>query len=753
MQNESKGQIKKVMHKVVKKEIDFGGRKLILETGELANHANAAVMATYGETVVLATVVSQQPSVDLGYFPLAVDFEEKLYAGGKISTSRFIKREGRPSETSILTGRLIDRSIRPLFPTDYQAEVQVIITVLSFDTENDPDVISLIAASAALSISDVPWHGPIAGIRVGSKDDKFILNATEVERETLDFEILLATSIDEIVMIEAEGKEADEKRVADAFKFALEKGNEVIKLIEELKKEAGREKQKYISQKLSEAEEKTVSDFIQKTLMANFDRDSQEETWFKEALKKLHEEFIPKDDTASKLDSEGKNIAKILGTLLEDAVAGRLRDEILKNKKRPDGRAPDQIRELNIKAGILPRTHGSAIFQRGETQVLAIATLASPALQQLIEGMYGESTKRYMHHYNFPPFSTGEVKRMMSPGRREIGHGVLAEKALIPVLPDTDTFPYTIRVVSEVLSSAGSTSQASVCASTLALMDAGVPIKEPVAGISIGLITDSADKNKYVTITDIAYQEDAQGDMDFKVAGTKNGITAIQMDIKLHGISLAIATEALEKAKTARLEILKSMLAVIAKPRDQISKFAPTVILVKIDPSKIGDIIGSGGRTINKIIAETGAQLDVDDDGTVMISGKDAAGCQKAAQWVEGIVKEAQPGEVYEATVKRILPFGAMVEILPGKEGLVHISKLANHRVEKVEDVVNIGDKVTVRVAEIDDMGRVNLVMNSLSDEDLKAKGSGSGDFKRPERSSGGRFERGDRGRDSRPRR
>lgn len=722
------------MQKIVKKEIDFGGRKLILETGEFAQHASSAVMATYGETVVLATVVSQQPSVDLGYFPLAVDFEEKLYAGGKISTSRFIKREGRPSETSILTGRLIDRSIRPLFPSDYQAEVQVIITVLSFDSENDPDVISLIAASAALTISDVPWHGPISGIRVGGKDDKFIVNAKEEERETLDFEILLATSKDEIVMIEAEGKEADEKRVAEAFKFGLEKGNEIIKLIEEFTKEAGREKQKYTPQKLSETEEKTVNDFIQKTLMANFDKDSQEETWFKEALKKLHNEFMPKDEDP-KLEAEGKNLAKILGTLLEDAVAGRLRDEILKNKKRPDGRTPDQIRDLNIKAGILPRTHGSAIFQRGETQVLAIATLASPALQQLIEGMYGESTKRYMHHYNFPPFSTGEVKRMMSPGRREIGHGVLAEKALIPVLPDTDAFPYTIRVVSEVLSSAGSTSQASVCASTLALMDAGVPIKEPVAGISIGLITDGADKNKYVTITDIAYQEDAQGDMDFKVAGTKNGITAIQMDIKLHGISLAIATEALEKAKVARAEILKSMLAVIAKPREHISKFAPTVILVKIDPAKIGDVIGSGGRTINKIIAETGAALDVDDDGTVMISGKDAAGCQKAAQWVEGIVKEALPGEVYEGKVKRILPFGAMVEILPGKEGLVHISKLADHRVEKVEDVVNIGDSVTVRVAEVDDMGRVNLVMNTLSDAQLQAKSGGdSRDRGRPDR-------------------
>lgn len=696
------------MQKVIRKEIDLAGRKLSLETGLLAGHANAAVMATYGETVVLATAVAKEASPDIDFFPLAVDYEEKLYAGGRISTSRFIKREGRPSETSVLTGRLVDRSIRPLFPKDYQAEVQVIITVLSFDGQTDPDVVSLIAASAALTISDIPWNGPLAGTAVGQVEGKLVLNPLKTEKDESDFLITLASTQDEIVMIETAAKEATEQTINEAFKFAVEGGKAVIKLIEDLAKEAGRAKQEYTPVKPDPKHEELVRDYIVKNVMKDFDKNSQNEKWFGETLKALEKEFENFEENGVKITS------KFIASVLEDLVVQKLREDILTNGKRPDGRKPDEIRPLFIKAGVLPRTHGSAIFQRGETQVLSIATLASPALEQLIEGMYGEDTKRYMHHYNFPPFSTGEVKRLGSPGRREIGHGALAEKALVPVIPPTDTFPYTIRVVSEVLSSAGSTSQASVCGSTMALMDAGVPIKSPVAGISIGLITDKKDKNKYVTIVDIAYQEDAQGDMDFKVAGTKNGITAIQMDIKLSGISLKIAQEALEKAKKARLSILEEMLKVIPASREKISEHAPMVILVKIDPSKIGEVIGSGGRTINKIISETGAEIDVNDEGTVMISGKDPEGCKKAAAWIEGIVKEPVPGEVYEGPVKRILPFGAMVEIAPGKEGLVHISKLANHRVEKVEDVVNIGDIVKVKVAEIDDMGRVNLAMENV---------------------------------------
>ena len=471
---------------------------------------------------------------------------------------------------------------------------------------------------------------------------------------------------------------------------------------------------------------KTVVRFIEKDIMKDFEKAGQDEGWFSDSLKILEEKFIKEN---------GIITPKMLSDLLEDEVAAYLRNQILKHKKRVDGRSPDDIRDISIRVGLLPRTHGSAVFQRGKTQALSIATLGSPALEQLIEGMQGEETKRYMHHYNFPPFSVGEVGRRGAPGRREIGHGALAEKAIRPVIPPGETFPYTIRVVSEILSSAGSTSMASVCGSTLALMDAGVPIKEPVAGISVGLITEKDDKQKYVTITDIAYQEDSQGDMDFKVAGTKNGVTAIQMDTKLDGISLKIAEEALQKAKIARTKILDIILETIPTYRSELSKHAPTVILVKIDPSKIGEVIGSGGRTINKIIAETGAAIDIDDEGTVTISSKVKEACRKAAEMVEAIVKEFEVGEVYEGKVKRILPFGAMVEIVPGKEGLVHISQLAPHRIERVEDVVKIGQEGKVRVAEIDDQGRVNLSMIFGQKEDEQGQGSQSRRFdQRPRR-------------------
>lgn len=735
------------MNKVVRKELELGGKKLILETGELANHATAAVLATYGETVVLATVVAQEPSVDLGYFPLSVDFDEKLYASGRISTSRFIKRENRPSEQAVLTGRLIDRSIRPLFPKDYQKEVQIIITVLSIDNENDPDVLSLIATSATLAISNIPWNGPLSGLRVGQSEGKYIINPTNTEREASNLDVIVASNKEEIVMIETLAKEVDEKTVAGAFKFALDEGKKVIAVIEDFAKEAGQPKVEYKIERLNPQTEKSIRDFIEKNLMADFEKQSQDENWFSGALKLVEKEFLKKEDIAQLKEAEQEEVsAKILANILEDVVTDRLRDDILLHDKRPDGRKADEIRPITIKTGLLPRTHGSAIFQRGETQVLSIVTLGSPSLEQLIEGMYGEDTKRYLHHYNFPPFSSGEAKRRGAPGRREIGHGALAEKSLIPVIPDNDNFPYTIRVVSEVLSSAGSTSQASVCASTLALMDAGVPIKEPVAGISIGLITDKKDRSKYVTITDIAYQEDAQGDMDFKVAGTKNGITAIQLDIKLNGLTMKIVDEALEKAKKARLSILKEMLAVIPESRKQLSKHAPRVIVVKIDPSKIGEVIGSGGRTINKIIAQTGAAIDINDDGDVTISSTNPQASQKAAEWVEGIVKEPVPGEKYEGTVKRIMNFGAFVEFLPGKEGMVHISQLAPHRVEKVEDVVKIGQAVKVRVQEVDDQGRVNLSM--LFGDDIQKKSFEQRDSQRP-----GGFDRNrDRGRGNRDR-
>ncbi|OGD97065.1 polyribonucleotide nucleotidyltransferase [Candidatus Curtissbacteria bacterium RIFCSPLOWO2_01_FULL_38_11b] len=692
------------MSKKVRKEFDLGGKSFILETGELAGQANGSVLAQYGETVVLATAVSQPLASNIDYFPLSVDYEEKLYAGGKISTSRFIKRENRPTEEAVLTSRLIDRSIRPLFPKDYLAEVQVIITVLSVDQQNDPDIVSLVATSAALAISDIPWNGPLAGIRVGKQNGIFILNPTEEEKKLSNLDLVIASNEKEVVMVEAEGSEIIEDAIVEGLKFAVEQGKIVIDKINELVKEVGKPKQDYEPIKTDPKTQEKIKDYIGKNVMKDFKTGAfQDESWFTDTLKKLEEEFIKEEINDLS--------PKIIADLLDEEVAQYLRSQILVEKIRPDGRSPDEIRQISTKVEVLPRTHGSAIFQRGDTQVLSIATLASPALEQLIEGMEGEETKRYMHHYNFPPFSVGEVRRRGAPARREIGHGALAEKAISPIIPSGDEFPYTIRVVSEVLSSAGSTSMASACGSTLALMDAGVPIKEPVAGISIGLITDKKDKSKYVTIVDIAYQEDAQGDMDFKVAGTKNGVTAIQMDTKLDGVSINILEEALTKAKKARLSILDKILHTIPKSRTSVSKHAPTVILVKIDPAKIGEVIGSGGRTINKIIAETGTAIDINDEGTVTISSKDAQACQKAAKTIEAIVKEFQPGEVYEGEVKRILPFGAMVEILPGKEGLVHISQLAPFRVESVGDVVKIGQKVKVRVAEIDDQGRVNLSM------------------------------------------
>ena len=689
--------------KIVRKEIDIAGRKLTLETGELAPQASAAILASYGETVVLATAVAQEAAQTIDYFPLSVEYEEKLYAGGKISTSRFIKRENRPTEVATLTARLIDRSIRPLFAKDYQEEVQVIITVLSVDQQNDPAIVSLVAASAALSISDIPWNGPIAAVRVGMQDGRLIANPTEEQKQLSTLDLVAVIRQEEIVMVEAAANEVEEKDITAALKFAKDQSKPIIKLIEELVKEAGKPKKSYKSQKVDEKTQEEVKKFIKANLMKDFQKEaSQDENWFSDSLKLLEEEFIKEESEIS---------GRILANILEEEVAAYLRDQILVHKKRPDGRSPDDIRDIAIKVGVLPRTHGSAIFQRGKTQALSIVTLGSPALEQLIEGMDREETKRYMHHYNFPPFSVGETGRRGAPGRREIGHGALAEKAVLPVIPKGENFPYTIRIVTEILSSAGSTSMASACGSTLALMDAGVPIKEPVAGISIGLITQKGDKSKYVTITDIAYQEDSQGDMDFKVAGTKNGVTAIQMDIKLDGIPISILEVALEKAKIARNKILAKILETMPTHRKQLSKHAPTVILVKIDPSKIGDVIGSGGRTINKIIAETGAAIDINDEGTVTITSKDNEACKKAAEMVEAIVKEFTPGEVYVGKVKRILPFGAMVEIVPGKEGLVHISQLAPYRVKTVEDVVSIGQEVKVRVSEIDDQGRVNLSM------------------------------------------
>lgn len=681
------------------KEIEIAGKKLIIQSGKLALNANTAVIAQLGDTVVLATVCRGKPSEDISYFPLTVDYEERLYAGGRISTSRFIKREGRPSESAILTARMIDRSIRPLFPKELKDEIQVIVTVLSVDQENDPDVLSAIAVSAVLALSDIPWDGPIGVVRIGYSDGEFIVNPTNSQRETSELDLVVASVNGLTVMLEGSANEMSEEIVLKAVNIAHEYNNLITSFINELVKEFGKPKLTgFQSQAISTDDEKKIKDFITKQLLPklNDPKVVADERWFDETL----------DELLSGL-SEDVN-RNTVSQILEAEVKSYFRHLILNSRKRLDGRLANELREIDIKVGLLPRTHGSALFQRGDTQVLSIVTLGSPALEQLIEGMEGEETKRYMHHYNFPPFSTGEVRKIGPVGRREIGHGALAEKALLPVIPDEEKFPYTIRVVSEVLSSSGSTSQASVCGSTLALMDAGVPIKEPVAGIAIGLISDS---NKYLLLTDIAYSEDAYGDMDFKVAGTRNGITAIQMDIKVKGLSQQILTEAFEQARLARLTILEKMLAVLPTPREQISVYAPKIKIIRIDPAKIGDVIGTGGRTINAIIAKTNTVINIDDDGKVTVSSNSEESCQQAINMIEGLVREVKVGEVFEGKVKRILPFGAMVEFLPGREGLLHISQLAPYRVNRVEEIVGIGQNIKVKVIEIDEQGRINLSM------------------------------------------
>jgi polyribonucleotide nucleotidyltransferase len=685
------------MKKPTRCEIEIGGRTLSLEIGSLAPRAQSAVLARYGDTIVLATICSGQANEEIDFLPLTVDFEERLYAGGRISTSRFIKREGRPSEEAILSARLIDRSIRPLFPKDYTNEIQVIITVFSVDQENDPAVLSVIATSAALSLSPIPWNGPISAVRVGCRNGNFILNPKESELEFSDLNLVLTATRDKVLMLEGEGNQLSEEKILESVSFAQNDLRKIIDLIENIVKKEGKRKEKVEVSLIDEKKAKKIREFIVENyfnqLPSNVDSSEESLTVeFKERLEReFGEEFTKKE----------------LSRILEEETRNFVRGKILSGQ-RLDGRGMDEIRPIDIEVAIFPRTHGSALFKRGETQIISIVTLGSPALEQLIEGMTGEETKRYMHHYNFPPFSTGEVKRVGSPGRREIGHGVLAEKALLPVIPPEDKFPYTIRVVSEVLSSAGSTSMGAVCGSTLALMDAGVPISNLVAGVAMGLVTQDS---KQMILTDIAYSEDSFGDMDFKVAGTDKGITALQMDLKIAGVGSDTLGGVLKKASEARLKILEKMRGVIAVPKTVLSPYAPKVEVVHVDPAKIGEVIGSGGRIIRKIMEKTGTAINVEDDGTISITAKDPESCQMAAKWIDGLTREIKPGEIFEGTVKRILPFGAMVEILPGKEGLVHISQLAPFRVASVEDVVRLGQNVKVRVSETDAQGRLNLSM------------------------------------------
>lgn len=716
------------MNKIITKEIDLNGRKLKLETGKLAKQADASVLASWGETVVLATVATQPQATDIGYFPLSVEYVEKHYAGGKISSSRFIKRESKPTDEAVLTGRLIDRSIRPLFPKDFKNEVQVIVSVLSIDKENDPSTLGLIAASAALSISSVPWNGPIAGIRVGEKDGELSINPVMLELAQMNMNLLVAATPEKVIMIETEAKEVSDEIIFKGIKEAFEAAQPIISLIREFVKEAGKEKLTYsvLAEELEEALITEVTKIIKEKIEAAlFDN---EHPW--------HEatgDMIKKELSAQYAESLTPQI--ISGIF--DKVAKKICHEtVLEKGKRVDGRAMDEVRTLNAEVGLLPRTHGSGLFDRGDTQVLSVATLGAPSLKQTLDGMEGERSKSFMHYYNMGinPFSVGEVKRIGAPNRRDIGHGSLAEKALLAVIPTQEEFPYSIRVVSEVMAANASTSMASVCATTLALLNAGVPLKEPVAGIALGLFSD---ENKFQVITDMRAVEDFYGEMDFKVAGTKNGVTAIQMDTKLTGLSFEIIEEALKMGTKARIGILETMSKAIAKPA-ALSPHAPRVEIMHIKPEEIGLLIGPGGKNINGIIGRTGAQIDIEDDGTVMVSGTDSAGVDKALEEVKGMFKTINVGEEFTGKVVRLAPFGAFVEIAPGKDGLVHISQMAPGHVERPEDIVSEGQEVKVRVTEVTPEGKVGLSM--LFGADIKPESEGkprSGGF-RPGGRSGG---------------
>ncbi len=695
----------------------LGGKTLTFETGQLAPQATAAVLGRLGDTVVLATVV-EGGKTDLDYFPLSVEYIEHLYAGGKIKGSRWVKREGRPSDEAILAGRLIDRSIRPLFPKAFKNSVQVVVTILSVDGENEPDILALNTVSAAIALSRIPWNGPVGAIRMGYSKEKggHLFNPTTPELVTSELDIVVSQNGEKTVMIEAGALQVPENIVSDAVVKAHDETKNIIETINKLVKEVGQKKLEVPQEaSLTEAKaifEKSYKDEVIALIKSRVEKDS-DGGLSEELIKKVYDE-MKMEDPSREVDK------KILAQALDAVLYKIIRSDVVTKQKRADGRKLDEIRELNIEAGVLPRTHGSAVFQRGLTQALSIATLGSPRMEQLIESAEGEETKRYIHHYSGLPYSFGQVGRIGSPGRREIGHGALAERALKGVIPSQEEFPYTIMVVSEVLSQNGSSSMASTCGSTMALMDAGVPIKKPVAGISIGMMSD---EDKYELLTDIIGLEDFSGDMDFKVAGTDEGITAIQLDVKIPGLTDEQVVKILDRAKQARLFILDKMMAVLDKPRASVSQYAPRIVSVKIPVDKIGELIGPGGKVIKNIIAVSGAEVDVDDTGTVSITGVDESKVQTALDMITGLTKTVTAGEVFEnAEVKRILPFGAFVEFLPGKEGMVHVSQMSTQFVKDPNDVVHIGDKVKVRVMEIDSQGRINLSM--LFGDDIKSGGN-----------------------------
>ncbi len=701
---------------------EVAGRELIVEVGKLAKQAHGACTVRYGDTVVLATVVSApEPREGVDYFPLMVDYEERLYAAGKIKGSRFIKREGKATDEAVLTARLVDRSIRPLFKETTRKDVQVVITVLSVDNSNDPDIMALLAASVALAISPVSWAGPIGGIRVGRINGEWVLNGSYEAREKSDFDLVVAGDENGVIMIEAGGKQVLEKDFSEAIAFGHKHLKKQIAFINDIVKEVGRPKNVEVldpeAEEVRKMVEQKVHDFLATKDLNQVFKPQKDAT--KEASKVVRAELeqVLKDD--NKVSKEGRAMGMAYFDLALELAARKL---VIEKDVRVDGRKIDEIRALNSEVSILPRTHGSGLFTRGETQVLSIVTLGAPGDEQTLDTMEETGKKRYMHHYNFPGFSVGEVKPMRFPSRREVGHGALAEKALEPVLPPRESFPYTIRVVSEVLESNGSSSQASVCGSALALMDAGVPITKPVAGVAMGLITDPNKPENYRILTDIQGIEDHAGDMDFKVAGTEAGITAIQLDIKLGNISLAVVEETLSKARLARLKILENMAGAIKEPRAELSQYAPRIISLTIDPEKIRDVIGSGGKIINEIIAACDVAIDIEDSGLVMITGHGMEGVEKAKAWVEGIVKEFEVGEEIEGDVLRIVSdkngggeIGAIVDLGHGRDGMIHISEVNYQRIERVSDYLKEGQRVKVKIVSVDkEKGRVGLSIKAL---------------------------------------
>ena len=698
------------MYKVY--ETELAGRKLTLETGKIAELANGSVVVRYGDTVVMVNVTAaKEPKEGIDFFPLSVDYEERLYAVGKIPGS-FQKREGKPSEKAILISRAIDRPLRPLFPKDLRNDVVVSCLVLSVDQDSSPEVCSMIGAAAALAISDIPFNGPTAGVNVGYVDGNIVINPNAEQKEKSDLNLTVAGTMEKITMIEAGANEIPNEIMLQAIKEGHKEIKKVCEFITVIQKEIGKPKFEYPSFKVDETLYEEIAqkykDEMYQAVQA-VDKTDRDEN-IEKLTEKIENYFLEKWGE-EELENQKSGIADAIYKLEKKCV----REMILKEHKRVDGRKLDEIRPLSCEVGLLPRVHGSALFTRGQTQVLSVATLGMTSEEQILDGLDEEESKRYMHHYNFPAYSVGEARASRGPGRREIGHGALAEKALVPVLPSEEEFPYTIRVVSEVLSSNGSTSQASICGSTLALMDAGVPIKRPVAGISTGLVTDEENPDNYVMLTDIQGLEDFFGDMDFKVGGTEKGITAIQVDIKIDGLTYNIIEEAFERTKNARKYILDEvMLKQLPEPRKEISKYAPKIIHITIDPEKIRDVIGSGGKVINKIIAETGVKIDIEDDGKVFIYSTDSKAGEKALRMIQDIVREIEVGEIYEGTVARIVPFGAFIDLGGDKEGLLHISKISKKRIEKVEDVFKIGDKVMVKVNEIDEQGRINLTRIGL---------------------------------------